>query len=93
LPNNLLSFPLSAHPDLHPEIVPHSKLDFCHFVFLGAEISPIQVAASSFISDCNGAWRVKISKTTLQEKSLSVLRKKNWPSGMCTDLTVFNKLA
>jgi hypothetical protein len=71
--------------DLLPEIVPHSKLDFCHFVFLGVEISPIQVAASSFISDCNGAWRVKISRTTLEEEANAASE-----SQLTTAITVVN---
>jgi len=53
--------------DISDEIVPRSKLDFCNFVSLGLEISPIQIAASSFISDCNIGWKVKIEKTTVQE--------------------------
>jgi hypothetical protein len=52
-------------------VVPHSKLDFCHFVSLGAEISPTQVAAPLFITYCNVAWKVKIEKTRLQKELIT----------------------
>jgi hypothetical protein len=40
-------------------------LDFCCFVSLGAEISPIQVAASSFISDRIEAWKSQNCKNKI----------------------------
>jgi hypothetical protein len=43
--------------------------------------------------DLKGWMFVKIAWGFLSGRSLSVPRKKNWPSGRCTYLTVFNNMA
>jgi hypothetical protein len=45
------------------------------------------------ISVRKGGWPSKLPDARLSGRSLSVQRKKNWPSGMCTYLTAFNNLA
>jgi hypothetical protein len=59
--------------DPPPEHVPYVKLGFCHILSLGAEMSPIKLAAPLFITDCNGAWKGKIEKSTVQEAIRTII--------------------